>query len=157
MATTHAQLGRSACEDGGELEKAADEYYALSVGTPYNESPYLKLAEIRILQQNYDRAFTILQKSLKISDSHYANKWIGTILLNRGNAKEAIPFLTKAIQKKPSDHQSIYNLAGAYHLTGRSDLALETCQQLFKVNPDYPGLREFMAGLKLLQKSKQMK
>ncbi len=139
----------------GELEKAAGEYYALCVGTPYNESPYLKLAEIRILQQKYDAAFSALQKSLRISDSHYAYKWIGTILLNRGSATEAIPFLTKAIQKQSTDHQSIYNLAGAYHLTGRSDLALETCQRLYKVNPDYPGLREFIAGLKLLKQAKQ--
>ncbi|MBD3288429.1 tetratricopeptide repeat protein [candidate division KSB1 bacterium] len=138
----------------GALEKAAAEYQALSIGTPYNESPYLKLAEIRILQKNYNDAFTVLQKSLEISDSHYANKWIGTILLNRGKAEEAVPYLVKAVQKNPSDQQSVYNLAGAYHLSGKSGLALQTCQKLYQLNPNYPGLRQFMAGLSQMQKLK---
>lgn len=126
---------------------AADEYFALLVGTPFNEAPYLKLAEIRIMQHHYSEALAVLTQSLQFNETTYANKWIGTILLNQSKAREALPYLEKAVQRNPSDYQTRYNLSGAYYLAGQINNALTTGRELLKVNPDYPGLQEFVKSL----------
>ena len=137
----------------GDLEKVAKEYSALIVGTPFNDSPYYQLAHILILQKKYNRALPILKKYLKLKDTAFANKWIGTIQLKNGNVKEALYYLRKAALEDPSDQQTLYNLAGAYFLAGRIDKAIRVCEKLEMANPNYPGLQKFMHSLKKLNKN----
>jgi tetratricopeptide (TPR) repeat protein len=135
-----------------QLDLAADEYFALMVGTPYNDAPYLKLAEIRIIQQRFHEALTVLKQSLQVNETTYANKWVGTILLNQGDAHAALPYLEKAAQMDPNDQQIRYNLSGAYFMAGQAQKALETGHRLLRVNPDYPGLKEFLNSLERANK-----
>ena len=49
-----------------------------------------------IKQEDYDKAYQLLRKSLKYKESPFADKWIGQIAFMRKNYKEAISFLMKA-------------------------------------------------------------
>ena len=132
----------------GDLNKAAEEYQALIIGTPYNVSPYQHLAEIWIKQGQFNKALTVLQKSLLAEETVYANKWIGTIYLNKGRTTKALPFLEKANRQDPDDQQTMYNLSGAYFMSGYKQKAIATGDKLASINSNYPGLGAFLQGLK---------
>lgn len=130
-----------------DLDKAADEYFALILDTPYNEFPYLKLAEIKIAEKQYNQALKWLEPSLKVAETAYANKWIGVIRLNIGQSKEAIFYLDRAHKLEPSDQQTTCALSLAFKMNGDYEIARSMIKKLADKNPDYPGLQEYMREL----------
>ncbi len=114
------------------------EFNALMCTTPLNVSPYLRGANDLILLEQYDRALPILQASLKLEDTPFANKWIGQIYLNNGKLKEAFPFLEKAVKAMPNDAQLLYNLSGGYALDAQYEKSRQLLEQLYKINPAFP-------------------
>ncbi len=125
-------------EKRGQFEKAFAEYRSLTYITPFNVSPYLRAAQMLIKLQDFGRAFPYLQKSLELEESAYANKWLGTIYLNNGRVKEALPYLEKAANMSPRDPQLLYNLSGAYALNRQYDQAKESLKKLFEITPNFP-------------------
>jgi len=125
----------------GDLDSAAVEYAALVKGTPLNVSPYLRLAEIYLVQKKYDRAEAILRRSLAIEPSVYAHKWLGSLLLKKGQIEVAYGYLEKAYRANPQDLQTRYNLAGALALLGREEEAKEQLRYILKRAPDHSGAK----------------
>lgn len=125
-------------ENRGQYEPAFKEYRSLTFITPFNVSPYLRAAQMLIKLQDFARALPYLETSLKLEETAYANKWLGTIMLNDGRVKDALPFLEKAAKLSPEDPQLIYNLSGAYALNKQYDLAKQTLQKLFEITPNFP-------------------
>lgn len=121
-----------------QFEKAFEEYRSLTFITPFNVSPYLRAAQMLIKLQDFGRALPYLQMSLKLEDTAYANKWVGTIYLNDGRVKDALPFLEKAAKMTPDDPQLIYNLSGAYALDKQYNLAKSTLKKLYVLTPNFP-------------------
>lgn len=129
------------------FDKAADEYLALVIGTPFNEFPYLQLAEIKIAQKKYDEAFILLDQSLELAETAYANKWVGVIKSIQAQPKEAIVYLERAYKLDPSDEQTLSALSSAYRKIGNYEKALDVIKELAVKNPDYPGLKQYIEEL----------
>jgi len=124
------------------FEKAEREYLALIQATPMNASPYEFLARLLIYRKKFNEALSYLLKILELENNGFAYKMIGSIYVNKKEASRGIPYLEKAIKMDPTDPQSLYNLAGAYALNQDFEQALQVIQQLKKIRPDYPGLKQ---------------
>ncbi len=127
--------------------QAAEEYRALILAEPFNNSAYLRRAEALIAAKQYDAAEAVLQRSLKLEDTGFAHKWLGAILLKKGNAEAALPHLRRAHRLLPADLQVRYNLSGALALSGRIDEAIRMLQDLLRMAPNFPGARPFLLQL----------
>ncbi|MDQ7066284.1 MAG: GDSL-type esterase/lipase family protein [candidate division KSB1 bacterium] len=132
----------------GQYVNAFREYYANLYATPQNISPYIHAANMLIKARQFARALPILYQSLKVEETAFAYKWIGQILLDRGNLDEAIPFLEKALNVIPNDAQLLYNLAGARALQNEFEQALALLQKLETIQPGFPGARDLMQQIK---------
>ena len=143
----HVELATLA-EQQRDYPTAIREYQALICLTPYNASPYLKLANVYIVLGKLNKALPYLYRSLKLEPTAFAYKWIGQILLERGRVKEALPYLEKARKKAPKDPQLLYNLSGAYALNQRFTEAMKTIIEAEKIDPDFPDLQAFKQQLK---------
>jgi tetratricopeptide (TPR) repeat protein len=97
--------------------------------------------------QRYGQALVYYQAANDLKETPEANRMIGALLLNRNDLNGAIPYLQKATQADPKDEVSLYNLAGAYALAGRRDLALETVTRLLILDPDHEAARRLAASL----------
>ncbi len=125
-------------EKRGDYLAAYREFNALICLTPYNSSPYLRAADVLIKAKQFDAALPLLYESLEREETAFANKWIGTILLNRNQAQQALPYLEKAHAQNRSDPQLLYNLSGAYALTANYQKARDALDELDKIAPDFP-------------------
>lgn len=124
-------------EKTGRYKLAYEEYRALICLTPLNVSPYLKAADMLIKGGNLRSALILLKKSLTLSETFFATKWIGQILLNFNEVKQSIPYLEKAHQQQPGDPQLLYSLSGAYALNAQYEQARELLNELYKIAPDF--------------------
>jgi tetratricopeptide (TPR) repeat protein len=122
----------------GEYELAEKEYKALVSAAPVNLKNYHNAASSFIKAGQLDRALPFLYQSLRLSDSGFANKWVGQILLNKSRIHEGIAYLEKAVINMPDDPQVLFNLVKAYVLTGQVDKARTTVSNLEKINPRFP-------------------
>jgi tetratricopeptide (TPR) repeat protein len=136
----HVKLAEYYTEQG-HLDSAAVEYAALVKGTPLNVSPYLRLAEIYIVQEQYDRAEALLRRSLALEPTVYAHKWLGSLLLRKGDTESALEFLEKAYRSAPGDIQTRYNLSGALALLGRRAEAKQHLKFVLEKAPDHAGAK----------------
>ncbi len=127
-------------ENQKRYDLAFKEYAALMQLTPYNVSPYLKAANTLFKMSKYELALPILRQSLKYEDTGFAHKWIGQIQLQKRNIETAVSHLEKAVQSAEEDPQLLYNLSGAYALSGQKDKARQTLNTLENLTPDFPGL-----------------
>ncbi len=78
-----------------------------------------------------------------------AASMLGALILNRGAPADAVPHLEDAARLAPRDAQALYNLAGAYALSGRHAEARATCQRVLTIAPGHAGagaLLESLAG-----------
>ncbi len=122
-----------------DYSKAEAEYRALIAATPYNPSPYRRLAYLLITQQKFAPAKEVLLELLQISPDFFTHKWLGALLLNEGKVKESIFHLQKALELNSRDPQVLYNLTGAYMLAQNFQQAYRTGLVLKKLNPNFPG------------------
>ncbi|NOX36025.1 MAG: tetratricopeptide repeat protein [Calditrichaeota bacterium] len=150
----HVDLA-SLAEQQRDYATAIREYQALICLTPYNASPYLKLANVYIVLGKLNEALPYLYRSLELEPTAFAYKWVGQILLERGRAKEALPYLEKARKRAPDDPQLLYNLSGAYALNQRFSEAMKTILEAEKIDPDFPDLQAFKQQLKEILEKQQ--
>jgi tetratricopeptide (TPR) repeat protein len=142
----HVQMAEN-FEKRKNYDLAFREYLALICLTPFNVSPYLRAADLQIKQGNLKVALPILEKSLHMDDSFFANKWIGQILLNNNKVKESLPYLEKAHKMKTMDAQVLYNLSGAYAMSAQYEKASQVLDKLYKINPNFPDAEDLRRQL----------
>ncbi|OGU79019.1 MAG: hypothetical protein A2W11_11580 [Ignavibacteria bacterium RBG_16_35_7] len=100
---------------------------------------YYDQISLTLLQmQLYDTAIKYLHARYKIEPDDYSAKWIGNIALFKGNADEAINYLTKSYELNSTDAQVLYNLAGAYYQKKLYNTALNTINNCLNIEPNYP-------------------
>lgn len=68
------------------------------------------------------------------SKSADVNSWIGFLQLQKGAAKEAVPFLERAKSGNPRDLEVLNNLGNAYMMSGNKAKALSTYQELITLD-----------------------
>ena len=85
----------------------------------------------------FDEAFKYTQMRYKISPDAFSTKWIGIILLSKGNHQEAKNYLEESTAYDSNDEQVWYNLAGAYSQLKNYQAALEKVNKALEINPTY--------------------
>ncbi|HID38535.1 MAG TPA: tetratricopeptide repeat protein, partial [Calditrichaeota bacterium] len=134
-------------EKNKAFNRAFREYKALLYLTPFNVSAYIHTADMLIKMKRFNEALPLLSESLRLHETTFANKWIGQIMLQKQKVKAALPFLKKAAQQNPQDVQTLYNLSGAYALSGAFAKADSCLRILESKRPDFPGARDLRAQL----------
>lgn len=114
---------------------------------PFLPQPYLAAGNILVLQRRYDEAMTYFTVSNDIEESAMAQRMIGSILLERGDRNKAIEHLTRAVALDPENQQALYNLSGAYALSGQLEQARETVMRLLQLAPEHQDGRRLLASL----------
>jgi tetratricopeptide (TPR) repeat protein len=72
-----------------------------------------------------------LREAVRCEPGNYgANRELGKLLVDRGKAREALPYLERASQLNPSDYENAYELAFAYADAGEYERARTEVQTL---------------------------
>ncbi len=127
----------------GQWRRAVREYRILAETFHQNESPWLALGRLYIQHRNFDAALPVLETTLRLTDDPFSAKWAGTIWLERGAASRALRYLKQARRRLPRDPQLLYNLSGAYFLTGDTANALTTIEATLRLAPKDPAAQAF--------------
>ncbi len=61
----------------------------------------------------------------------------GQLLVAGGKADQALPYLKQAAALSPQDTKALFELASAYQLAGKTELARATLTALLKIDPNY--------------------
>jgi tetratricopeptide (TPR) repeat protein len=132
----------------GEPALAAKEYAAITAYDPIVLNAYHAAADSYMQAKQFDKAELYLSRSLRLSDTGYANKWLGLIkIVTRNELTEGIPYLEKAQGYLPDDAELLHDLSKAYMLTGNIAKARETVTALEQINPDYKNLDKLKTQL----------
>ena len=132
---------------GGKWKKAIREYQILAETFPQNESPWLAMGHIYINHRKFAEALPVLETALHLTSDAFAEKWAGTIWLNRGDVSKALHYLQTADRLNSTDPQLLYNLSGAYFLGGDTLKAISTIKRALRLAPNDPAAKSFYQKL----------
>ncbi len=123
-----------------DIDKAIDEYLGLIRNQPWNESHIIFAARLYLSKNDFNSAESFLKDAFEINPNDaFVTKMLGSIEVQKGNAKEGIRYLELSKQINPRDPQMLYNLSGAYGLNQQFDKALEIALMVREINANYPG------------------
>ncbi|MFQ6606485.1 MAG: tetratricopeptide repeat protein [Fidelibacterota bacterium] len=131
--------------------EAIQEGKALLQAFPYLWKSRRVLGRLYVYQNKYEKALPLLLSVLQERQDAFSAKWVGAIYLQRGQQKEAIPYLQSAVEWNPQDHQARYNLSGAYYLTGEREKAINELKTLLEKAPNFPNAKQFLEQLEALK------
>jgi hypothetical protein len=131
----------------GRSDEALAEYFGLIRDQPANDSPYVFAARIYLDRNDFESARPLLESALNLEESAYVTKMLGAIEIDAGNIDRGIILLERSLELAPNDPQALFNLSGAYGLKGRYADALDLARRVERLNPNFPGLRSWMAQL----------
>ena len=129
-------------------EKAFLEYMGLIRNQPWNDSPYVFAARVRLNQNNFDAAEPLLEQAYSIQPKDaYTTKMLGAIMVQKGDLQRGITLLLASRSLSPRDPQMLYNLSGAYGLNKNYQQAMEIAEEVIAINPNFPGIQQWKAQL----------
>ncbi len=138
----------------GDFHNALKVSLAMIQEFPFAAPYYLYAGNALVRLGRLDEALTYFAASNDLEESAPAQRMIGSILLQRGQHAgqrgqmlEAVAHLERAVALQPDDGQSLYNLSGAYALTGQYDLARQTVRRLLDLAPDHRDGQRLLASL----------
>lgn len=135
-------------ERNNEPEKAFLEYMGLIRNQPWNDSPYVFAARVRLNQNNFEAAEPLLEQAYSIQPKEgYTTKMLGAIMVQKGDLERGITLLLESRALSPRDPQMLYNLSGAYGLNKNYTKALEIAEEVIAINPNFPGIQQWKAQL----------
>jgi Flp pilus assembly protein TadD len=135
----------------GDHRKAASHYAKLRWLLPGDPRPLFLLAGTQYEAGNLDTAERLFTEAAELPGmlpEAYTN--LGAIALRRGEVKQAIWFLARAVKRRPDRPLGRYNHALALHRSGRSADALNELAAAVAVAPDDAGIR-FLEGVVCLR------
>jgi len=108
-------------------------------------------ASVELLNvKEYDLAYPFLLNRYKDSPDAFTSKWLGNILLTKGETEEAIKYFKQSIMIDSSDAQVFYNLAGAYIQKEEYEVAFEFLEKCIKINPEFSNARSLKGQLTII-------
>jgi tetratricopeptide (TPR) repeat protein len=84
-------------------------------------------------------------------DHAYVNKMLGAVDVNDGRLDRGKSLLLRAVELAPDDAQAWFNLSGAHALLGEYGPARDAAERVLRINPRFPGAREWQAQLESLR------
>ena len=142
-------------ESAGRFERALLARHALVRAYPFVSQHLTALGslQMRIAQERGRPEMLAMAESTfrealsRDSRDAMASSMLGALILNRGAAPEALPHLERAARLAPRDAQALYNLAGAYALTGRTSQARDAGRRVLELQPGHAGASALLASL----------
>ena len=131
-----------------DIGRAEREYLALISAFPNVWKCYKAIAEFYIEFELYDDALVYLIQATNLGGDSYCYKMAGSIFVQKKQPKEAIRYLEMACKLSPGDTQALYNLSGAYYLTGDLDSAKELLKMIIQDYPNYKQAKIFYSRIK---------
>lgn len=111
---------------------------------------YSQLTAELMKHGKYNDSYRYLKRQYEIQPSAYNTKWMGIIALSHKNTKEAIEKLEESVKLDKTDPQAFYNLAGAYSMVKKYDLALKNVTEALKLSPNYTEAKSLYEQLRKL-------
>ncbi|MDX1546218.1 MAG: tetratricopeptide repeat protein [Rhodothermales bacterium] len=131
----------------GDLHRALQAALARVQEYPLLAEPYLAAGNVLLRQRRLPEALTYFEAANDREETAAAQTMIGSILLQRGDREAAIARLQRALTLDPRNQQALYNLSGAYALTGQTEQARATVLQLLAVAPEHRDGRRLLSSL----------
>jgi tetratricopeptide (TPR) repeat protein len=131
LGQTLLALGRA--DEGRE---ALDKYESIRQQIANAEANY-KAALQRLDDNKFSDAERLLREALLFAPTYGpALHSIGKLLLDRGSADKALPFLERAVQSNPLNAESWYSLGATYLKLGKTNQALAAANNAITLNED---------------------
>ncbi len=139
-----------------ELEKARNEYLAVSLFAPQDPYPYLQVAKTYEIEQAWDLRESYLRRALPLSQAKgMLNYQISLCQWRQGELRKACDTMTLALthndlSRKQKQNARFY-LAGFYADLHNSSRAAGILQELLREDPNFQPARVFLQRLQMLQ------
>jgi tetratricopeptide (TPR) repeat protein len=128
----HSSVDPSLLRRLDAIRKSSMDNYARAVEYNQKAQNLLKL-------KDYNRAYPVLQQSLRIQETSTAYELIGVLNLARGNKTKALTYFERANQMNDaSNPQLLYHLSVAYYINEEYDKARTLFENLKTTYPDFP-------------------
>lgn len=131
----------------GEYRGALRAQLSIIQRYPFLSNPYLAAANVLLAQGRLEEAIVYCEASLDRAESAEGLRMLGSLFLRVGRNEEAIPRLERSIELEPSNLQSLYNLAGAYALTGNYEKSRTTGRRILERWPEHTDTRRLLSSL----------
>lgn len=129
------------------LTAALQSLYSIIQRYPFLSEPYLAASNVLVRARRYDDALEYALAASERGVNPDAHRMAGTLLVQKRRFDEAIPHLNKSLEADPANLQSLYNLAGAYALSGRADESREVANRILTTYPDHPDTKRLLDSL----------
>ena len=131
----------------GNLTGALQTSMATIQRYPFLSRPYLAAADVLLRLGRSTDALGYYLASDDREEIAVTQRMIGSILLQQGHRERAIPYLQRSIELEPGNIQALYNLSGAYALTGEYEKARATIARLLEIEPGHADTRRLLESL----------
>ena len=138
----------------GQHHRALQTALALIQEYPFAAPYYLLAGNTLLRQRRADEALIYFEAANDLDESAVAQRMIGSILLEQARRAQsqpqvrmAITHLERALALNPNDPAGLYNLGGAYALTGQYDKARQTVTRLLTMVPNHADAQRLFASL----------
>ncbi|NEP78213.1 MAG: tetratricopeptide repeat protein [Okeania sp. SIO3B3] len=135
-------------KDSGQLYTAIIAYQkALSIKPDYVEA-YKKLAEVYLMQENFDAAISACKEAIKIQP-HFASVYLtlGNIFQSQNLFEQAINTYHQALEIKPNFAQVYANLGSVYYKQREFNLAIFNYKKALEINPNLASVQLMLGNV----------
>ena len=120
--------------EAADYIKARELYLELVRKDSADIASWLKLAEIDVSRQQYDRAMEALDRVLQIDSVNLGGILMLGDILDRQNHSGAVEYFKRAYRIYPSSQKSAYSLANWYIQTQKAEEALPICLHMLETD-----------------------
>ncbi|MEZ5403088.1 MAG: tetratricopeptide repeat protein [Bryobacteraceae bacterium] len=142
--TSMAQVIQKSNLDAGADRMEA----ALKTHAPKAPEFYFVAAQARLAQRRLDDTVRLYEETLR-RDAGYlpAQRSLGAVLLDRGDAARALTVLEAARTQFPNDPTTLHELGRAYRNAGRIDDAIAAVRKSIELDPAFPEAHNSLGGM----------
>ncbi|WP_287278465.1 MULTISPECIES: tetratricopeptide repeat protein [unclassified Okeania] len=135
-------------KDSGQLYTAMVAYQKVLTIKPDYVEAYKKLAEVYLLQGNFDAAIACCKEVLKVQPQLTSVYLIlGNIFQEKNQFEQAINAYFQALKLQPNLAEVYVYLGSIYNRRGQLDLAIFNYERALEINPNIPSVRLILGNI----------
>jgi lysophospholipase L1-like esterase len=128
----------------GQYGAAIAELRGLSREYPWDTDPVEFGGQLALKSGDIAQAWTLLARAYRIRPTIRNAEGLGSIALGQGQPARALPYLEQAARLAPGKGAILYDLSRATAMLGDTLKSREYAETLMYIEPNYPGLREWL-------------